>query len=151
MYGKHSSKLARYAQINGPLIKVSASGQTMGIIAQVTPNHLRFLRWLQLHRTPGILEKASKRECRPRSPCLLLHVLSRLITFLNTSGNSQILGRRVKKRFRTILRNLLRRRSNIQHMSIGASMTLYIFTQFALALIQTIQITIPSNTGADYG
>lgn len=145
MYGKHSSKLARYAQTNGPLIKVSTSGQTMESTAQVTPTHLRFLRWMQLYRTPWMLENAPKRECKLGLPCLLLHILRRLIAIIPISSDLQRLGGRVGKRLRTLLnrqsddqRKLLRCQRNIQHMSIRASIQLYIFTHRALALIQTI-------------
>lgn len=150
MHGKHSSKLAKHAQTNEPfrgmwLIKLSISGQTMVGIAQVTPTHLHFLRWMQLCRTQWMLENAPKRECNLGLPCLLLHILRRLTAIIGISSDLQRLGARVGKRFRTLLnrqwddqRNLLRCQRNIQHMSTRASMQLYIFTHRALALIQTI-------------
>lgn len=158
MYGKHSSRLAKHAQTNGPLIKLSTSGQTVEGIAHLTSTHLRFLRWMQLYRNLWMLENAPKRECKLGFPCLLLHILRRLIAIIPISSDLQRLGVRVEKKFRTLLNKqsddqstLLRCQRNIQHMSIRASMQLYIFTHRALALTQTIWIAIPSNTGADYG
>lgn len=145
MHGKHSSKLAKHAQTNGPLIKLSTSGQTMESIAHVTPTHLRFLHWMRLYRTLWMLENAPKREYKLGLPCLLLHILRPLIAIIPISSDLQRLGARVGKMFWTLLnrqsddqRNLMRCQRNIQHKSIRTSMQLYIFTHRALALIQTI-------------
>lgn len=150
MHSKHSSNPANQAQTNEGfrgvwLMKLSISGQTMENFVQVAPTQIYFLRWMQLYRTLWMLETAPKRECNLGLPHSLLHILRRLIAIFPTSNDLQRLGARVGKRFRMLLnrqgdnqRNLLRCQRNIQHMSIRASMQLYICTHRALALIQKI-------------